>query len=121
MTTIIPLIEMMQGESRSITATVETALLAKDDITNFTFTWTLWHVLTGTVLTKTVSDGITISNQSSNRGELVIQIDDEDLEDATPLTYEHQLEMNYSPFTQLMMKGLLQLSPTREAIVDSNV
>ena len=113
MTTTVSLIELIQGESRSITATVETAALAKDDITNFTFTWRLWHVLTGIALEKTVGHGITISNQTTNKGELVIQIGSEDTEDLIPLTYDHQLRMDYSTFTQVMMKGIIQIAPSR--------
>jgi hypothetical protein len=103
---------MRQGETRSITATVETAALAKDDITNFVFEWRMWHILTGTVVTKTVGDGITISNQTTNRGEVVITLEDDDTTDLAPLTYDHQLRMDYGGFTQVMMKGLLQLDPS---------
>jgi hypothetical protein len=110
MTTIIPLILLKQGEGKRITPTVDTSAGAPDDIINFDFSWRMWHILTGTVLEKSVGDGITILDQTIYRGQLVVLIEPADTENLTPLTYKHQLIMSFGGAAQTVMEGLIQIS-----------
>ena len=108
MTTEIPLISLYQGESRTITPTVNTAEGTPDTITSYVFVWRMWHVLTGTVLEKTIGSGIEISDIDT--GQLTITIEPIDTQDLASWTYKHQLVMEYGDMQQTVMEGLIQIS-----------
>lgn len=117
MTTHIPLQTMSIGETKSIIITVQTPLLDDDDITSYTFTWRLWHVLTGVVVEKTVDDGITIldqtENDGENKGKLLVAITKSDTDSIPPLTYSQELRMFFGGAELKVGEGHLQLSPSR--------
>ena len=110
MTTRVPVISLSQGEGTVINATVDSPDGMPDvSIAAFTFTWRLWHLLTGTVLEKTVGSGIALVS-SGETGELKITIDPADAVLLIPLTYDHQLFMGSSLSAQKLMEGAIQIS-----------
>jgi hypothetical protein len=116
MTTIIEPITLAQGEGTTINATVDTPAGAVDSsIANYTYTWRLWHILTGTVLEKTVGAGITIGVPSS-AGKLAIKIDPADTLLLPPLTYEQQLCQATIAGVEKIMFGLIQVDASRPGV-----
>ena len=115
MTTTIPLESMSLGETKSIIITVQTPLLADDDITTYTFTWRLWHPLKGKVLEKTVGSGITILMPQSGdtKGQLMVSLVKADTASLAPLTYTQELRMFYGSAEIKVGKGSFQIDPSR--------
>lgn len=84
--------ELRQGDERDVVITVYDPSGVLLDLTSAALTWVLMTSEWGEVLvTKTVSAGITISNQTTNKGEVTVQLNASDTATLEPRAYAHQL------------------------------
>jgi hypothetical protein len=111
MVTALPPITIYQGDTTPIIITINTPLNAPDDITTDTFQWTLYHVLTGNALTKTVGNGLTISDQTI--GQLMVSFIPDDTKEMTPLTYTQTLTKCISDSQVVLATGYIIVEPNR--------
>lgn len=84
--------ELRQGDERDVVITVYDQTGALLDLTGAALTWVLltseWGEL---LLSKTEGNGITLSNQVSNRGEITVRLLAADTATLEPRAYAHQL------------------------------
>lgn len=85
--------ELRQGDERDIVITVYDPAGALLDLTGASARWVLSTSHWGdTLLSKTVSNGITIAvDQTTNKGQLTVHLDPSDTATLEPRAYVHQL------------------------------
>ncbi len=102
--------ELRQGEKKDLLITVRDSSGALLDLTGGTIKWCLATSNFGkTLLMKTVGSGITLSNQTTNKGELTVQLDPADTSALEVRSYLHQLEVTLASVPELVTEGAVNL------------
>lgn len=116
--TILPQDSFYQGENHPMLVTVNKPDGTPDDISAFTIEWVLFHDLTGNMLLKTsaAGQGITISNQSTNKGQFAIAITPADTAAILPLCYTQELRITYQGNQEVPGSGYVIVKPSRTAV-----
>ena len=82
---------LYQGEDGNLPFVVTDANANAVDISCATFTWVVWNISTGIIVTKTLGDGLILGDPK--KGQVAVIFTYADTATSIPTQYVHQLEM----------------------------